>query len=59
MTIQEIRKCLGMSQAKFAKYFNIPFRTVQNWEYGVSECPEYLKELILYKLKKENVLIEK
>ena len=37
----------------FAKYFNIPYRTIQNWEAGTRQCPEYVVELIKYKLEKE------
>lgn len=53
MTIKEIREKYGMSRSKFCEYFNIPYRTVQDWELGNRKCPDYLIELIKYKLEKE------
>lgn len=44
----------GMSQNQFAKYFNIPPSTLKKWEQGQRKCPEYLLELIEYKLTKES-----
>lgn len=51
--IKEIRTESGMNQGQFAKYFNIPLRTLQHWEAGTRSCPEYLLELIKYKIEKE------
>ena len=31
--LKELRKELGLSQAKFAERFGIPLRTIQDWEY--------------------------
>lgn len=61
MKFKELRESSGMNKTSFAKYFNVPYRTVQNWESGVSSCPEYLLELMEYKLineknKKETVM---
>lgn len=56
MKIKELRKISGMTQKKFGEYFSIPQRTIQNWEEGQRECPEYLLRLIEYKLKKEHYL---
>ena len=54
MGFKEFRESSGMNMAQFAKYFKIPYRTVQNWEMGVRKCPEYLLELMIYKLNNEN-----
>lgn len=54
MTFKELREKSGMSRSGFAKFFAIPYRTVQNWELGLRECPEYLLDLMKYKLEKEN-----
>ena len=56
MTFNELRKQSGMNQTEFAKYFGIPRRTVQNWDLGLRECPEYLLQLMEYKLRKENIV---
>ncbi|MBR6570907.1 MAG: helix-turn-helix domain-containing protein [Clostridia bacterium] len=46
MTIREMRACLGNTQGEFAARYNIPFRTVQNWEAGVRNPPEYIMDLL-------------
>jgi len=56
MTYNELRKESGMNQTEFARYFNIPRRTVQNWDLGVRECPSYLLDLMEYKLKREEII---
>lgn len=56
MTFKELRKASGMTQKAFSDYFNIPKRTIENWEQGVNEVPKYLIELIEYKLIKENII---
>lgn len=53
---QELRNATGMSQTRFAEYFGIPRRTVQNWDLGLRQCPDYLIDLMEYKLRKEDVL---
>ena len=40
-----------MSRREFAEYFNIPYRTVQNWELGCRRCPPYLREMMRFKLR--------
>ena len=45
-----------MNLTQFSKYFNIPYRTIQNWDRGERQCPEYLLHLMEYKLKKENII---
>lgn len=51
MTIKELRQQTGLSQSAFAKYFEIPLRTVQDWEQGKRTPPEYLVKLMSEKLK--------
>lgn len=46
MTITELRESIGMNQKQFATRFNIPFKTVQNWEYGRSKPPVYVIEMM-------------
>lgn len=53
MTIKQLREETGMTQKAFAEYFHIPKRTIENWEGGQNKCPEYLLELMEYKLRKE------
>ena len=45
-SIKKIRSYTGLSQAKFSQKYNIPTRTVENWESGSRKCPEYLIQLL-------------
>lgn len=56
MNIKELRTASEMSQSKFAEYFSIPLDSLQNWEQGRRQCPDYLLLLIEYKLKKEKLI---
>lgn len=56
MTIKELRESSGMTQKAFSEYFGIPKRSIENWEGGKRECPEYLLALIEYKLKNEGII---
>ena len=56
MKFKEIRERSQMSVTIFAKYFNIPYRTVLGWEAGTRSCPPYLLKLMEYKLKKEGII---
>ena len=54
-SIKELRTSTGMTQTEFGEYLNIPMRTIQNWEGGQRNCPEYVIELIKYKIDKEEL----
>lgn len=43
MSIRELIAAAGMTQAGFAKYFDIPLRTLENWCGGSRACKEYDK----------------
>ncbi len=45
----------GMNWKQFAEYFQIPYRTVQDWERGNRRMPDYLLRLMEYKLKIETL----
>lgn len=46
MDISEMRKQLKETQSEFASRYNIPFRTIQNWENGTRKPPEYVINLL-------------
>lgn len=56
MTIKEIRTAAGMTQKEFAEYFGLSKRAVESWEGGKRACPEYLFDLMLYKLRNEGII---
>ena len=46
MTITEIRAISGLNKTKFAELYNIPYRTLQDWEAGKSKPPAYVLPLL-------------
>ena len=46
MNIKELRKSIGLSQAKFSDQFGIPKRTLQDWESGSRKPPQYVMSLL-------------
>ena len=46
MTVREIRELLGVSRAEFSRRYNIPIRTLENWESGTREAPEWTMEIL-------------
>lgn len=53
-----LRLQFKMDRQAFAEYFNIPYRTVQNWELGYRKCPSYLREIMRFKLTHDPTLEE-
>lgn len=56
MNIKNLRKAVGMTQKQFGEYFRIPKRTIEDWENDRRHPPEYVVNLIEYKLKNEKLL---
>lgn len=52
--LKELRKELGLSQAKFAERFGIPLRTLQDWEYGRREVRSYIVNMLYRIIELEN-----
>ena len=52
----DIRNKTGMNRREFAEYFGIPYRTIQDWELGNRQMPDYLFRLIEYKLRIEKII---
>ena len=44
--IYQYRSLLNMSQREFAIYLQIPLRTIQSWEQGFRNPPDYVVLLI-------------
>lgn len=49
MDIKQARKEVGMTQQNVQDQFGIPRRSLQNWEAGIRDCPEYVVEYLLEK----------
>ena len=55
----ELRYRTGMTRREFCEYFEIPYRTLQDWELGNRKMPEYLLRLMEYKIKMEGLAKQK
>lgn len=56
MNITEVRKRAKMTQKAFAEYIGVAQVTVEMWDRGLRNCPDYLLDLIVYKLTHEGLL---
>ena len=55
MNIREMRTRLGDTQSEFAARYQIPFRTIQNWETGLRKPPEYIVNLLESRIREDLV----
>ena len=51
--IEAIRNQTGMTRPQFSEWLGMPLRTLQAWEKGTREMPEYVLRLIAYKVRME------
>lgn len=56
LDIKELRTKTGMNRRQFASYFEIPYRTVEDWENHKSTCSTYLYKLMKEKLELNNLV---
>lgn len=56
--IKELRKSTGMNRREFCDYFNIPYRTVTEWERDTRHAPEYVIRLLEYYIRMEKLMKE-
>ena len=54
--IKKIREATGMNRQEFCEQFNIPYRTVTEWERGTRNAPDYVLRLLAYYIKSENMI---
>lgn len=50
---KQTRLKTGMTQKETAEWLDIPLRTWENWERGISKPPKYVEKLIIDKLLKK------
>lgn len=51
----QLKENIGISWRKLSEYFEIPYRTVQDWYMGKRKMPEYLLRLMIYKAEMEKL----
>ncbi len=47
---------MGMNRREFCEYFDIPYRTMTDWEAGKRKMTEYLLKLMEYKAEIEKLV---
>lgn len=53
--IKKLREETGMNKKEFADHVGIPLRTIEDWEAGRRNPPEYIPRLIEYQIKFEKL----
>lgn len=57
--VKQLRTDLDWNRREFCDYFNIPYRTVQDWECGKRTMPDYVLRLLEYKIRTDEKLKER
>lgn len=57
--IKELRESTGMNRKEFCEYFQIPYRTVTDWELGSRHAPDYVMRLMEYYIRMEGLMKKK
>ena len=53
--IKDLRESTGMNRKDFCEYFNIPYRTVTEWERDNRHAPDYVVRLLEYYIRMERL----
>ena len=53
MEFKDVLDLSGMNMRQFAQYFNIPYKTVIKWGNGERKPPEYVLELLKFRIETE------
>ena len=55
--VRNLRDEMGMNRREFCDYYEIPYRTMVDWEAGKRKMPAYLLRLMEYKARMEKLII--
>ncbi len=58
-TVKKIREMTGMNRKEFCEYFQIPYRTMTDWERDTRHAPDYVIRLLEYYIRMNEHLIKK
>ena len=53
--MRAVQEKSGMNRKDFAEWLKIPYRTISDWECGLRKMPDYVLNLIAYKVRMEIV----
>lgn len=56
--VKALREMTGMNRKDFCKYFDIPYRTVTEWELDNRHVPSYVLRLLEYYIRNEGLMVK-
>ena len=56
--IKKLRESTGLNRKEFCELFDIPYRTVTEWERGNRNPPDYVIRLLAYYIRMEKMMKE-
>ena len=57
-SMKELRESTGLNRREFCEKFDIPYRTMTEWELGHRTAPPYVLRLLAYYVEMQNMLKE-
>ena len=57
--MKELRESTGLNRKDFCEKFDIPYRTMTEWELGHRNAPPYVLRLLTYYIEMQRELEEK
>lgn len=57
--IKKIRESTGLNRKEFCEKYDIPYRTMTEWELGQRHAPDYVIRLLAYYIKTQEILKER
>jgi len=54
--IKELRESTGLNRKEFCEQFDIPYRTVTEWELGHRNAPPYVLRFLEYYIKMQELV---
>ncbi|MBR1477080.1 MAG: helix-turn-helix transcriptional regulator [Lachnospiraceae bacterium] len=55
-SMRELRESTGLNRKEFCEKFEIPYRTMTEWELGHRTAPPYVLRLLAYYIEMQNML---
>lgn len=57
--IIELRQETGLNRRAFCEKYDIPYRTVTEWERGTRNAPDYVLRLLEYYIRTQKILADR
>ena len=54
--LKRTREQIDMNRTEFSRYMDIPLRTLEEWESGRRQAPDYVLRLIAYYVRMQQLL---